>query len=292
MCIIKLISGTDTGQIREHNEDCVGGDESLGVAILADGMGGYQAGEVASEMAVNTIIDDLKKSLKTLSHLKCHINYNYHSTTVLLEQAMLKANQVIYEKAEQEINYRGMGTTVVAALFHDDFMSIAHVGDSRLYRLRGKEFRQITKDHSVRQELIDCGFYTPEQARHSPNKNLVTRALGVAEQVSVEIQEYNLLAQDTYLLCSDGLNDMLDDNEMQAILNNADTLEQAAQLLIAAANAKGGKDNISLILVLPLQVSSKPRKNWLQRLFSWKRNQNNLYKYNDEKPSFLKKFGF
>ncbi|MDM8558597.1 Stp1/IreP family PP2C-type Ser/Thr phosphatase [Candidatus Parabeggiatoa sp. HSG14] len=269
MCVIKMICGTDTGQMREHNEDCISGDESLGVAILADGMGGYQAGEVASAMAVNTIMNYLKKTLKTLPHVKHHFNYNYHSATVLLEQAVLKANQVIYKTAEQEINYRGMGTTIVAALFHNNCVSIAHVGDSRLYRLRGNEFRQITKDHSVRQELIDCGFYTPEQARHSPNKNLVTRALGVAEQVNVEIQEHNLLAQDIYLLCSDGLNDMIDDSDIHKILSNADTPEQAAQSLIAAANAKGGEDNISLILVYPLQILLKPQKSWLQRLFSW-----------------------
>jgi len=207
--------------------------ESLGLVALADGMGGYQAGEVASEMAVKIIIKQLYASIKSLLHAKRRTSYRYHSATVLLEQAVLKANQAIYEMGEQQARYQGMGTTVVAVLFHNHLMSVAHVGDSRLYRLRGNDFRQITKDHSVRQELIDCGLYTPEQARNSPNKNLVTRALGVGEQVDVEVQE----------------------------------LEQAAQLLIDAANAKGGRDNISLVLVRPLSVAAKPRKGWLRRLF-------------------------
>ncbi|HEC83709.1 MAG: Stp1/IreP family PP2C-type Ser/Thr phosphatase [Candidatus Parabeggiatoa sp. nov. 2] len=266
MCI-EMVCRTDTGRIRQHNEDCLGGDESLGLVALADGMGGYQAGEVASEMAVKIIIKQLYASIKSLLHAKRRTSYRYHSATVLLEQAVLKANQAIYEMGEQQARYQGMGTTVVAVLFHNHLMSVAHVGDSRLYRLRGNDFRQITKDHSVRQELIDCGLYTPEQARNSPNKNLVTRALGVGEQVDVEVQEERVLAQDIYLLCSDGLSDMLNDSDMHSILCDADTLEQAAQLLIDAANAKGGRDNISLVLVRPLSVAAKPRKGWLRRLF-------------------------
>jgi serine/threonine protein phosphatase PrpC len=266
---IEIISRSDTGRVRDHNEDYIASDESLGLAIVADGMGGYQAGEVASQIAVNTIKEQLDTPLKTLPRVKRHASHNFHSTTVLLEQAILKANQVIYNTAEEKIHYQGMGTTVVAAIFHRNFISVAHVGDSRLYRLRGKDFRQITKDHSVRQELIDCGYYTPEQARHSPNKNLVTRALGVGTKVNVEIQEYNLLPKDIYLLCSDGLNDMLDDQEIYAILSNSNySLEEAAQLLIDTANNKGGEDNISLILARPSLRATKP-KGWLQRLLSW-----------------------
>ncbi len=264
---VKLVCSTNTGLVREHNEDYIAGDESLGLAVLADGMGGYQAGEVASEIAVKMITKQLHAPLKKLSCTKRGANYRYHFATVLLEQAVLTANQVIYQTAERETRYQGMGTTVVAVLFHKNFISIAHVGDSRLYRLRGHKFRQITKDHSVNQELIDCGIYTPEQARHSPSKHLVTRALGLHQKVNVEIQEESIDAQDIYLLCSDGLSDMLNDSDIQAILNETDTLEQAAQLLIDAANAEGGKDNISLILVRPLLVSSKRRKGWLRWLF-------------------------
>ena len=269
---IEMVCCTDMGRIRKHNEDCIGGNKSLGLVVLADGMGGYQAGEVASEMAVNIIMKELHTPFKTLPNVKHRTSHRYHAATVRLEKAILKANEAIYEKAEQQVRYQGMGTTVVAVLFHNLMMSVAHVGDSRLYRLRGNEFSQITKDHSVRQELIDCGIYTPEQARHSPNKNLVTRALGVGELVDVEIQEQRILAQDIYLLCSDGLSDMLDDSDMHAIVQKADTLEQAAQLLVEAANAKGGKDNISLILVRLLPAATKPRKGWLHQLFGHRQN--------------------
>jgi len=271
MCI-EMVCSTDTGQVRDHNEDHIGTDKSLGLAILADGMGGYQAGEVASEMAVKTIIEKLGTLPKTHFHKHRKANHRYHSATVLLEQAVLKANQIIYNLAEQQAQYQGMGTTVVAVLFHDNFISVAHVGDSRLYRLRGKTFCQLTKDHSVRQELIDCGYYTTEQARHSRNKNLVTRALGVGSQVNVEIQEHKLLAQDIYLLCSDGLNDMVDDSDIYTILKQTVTFEEGAQLLTQAANEKGGKDNISLILVRSTQMTHKAKKTWWQRWFNFFNN--------------------
>lgn len=267
MCI-KIICGTDTGQVRKRNEDYLGGDESLGLAVLADGMGGYQAGEVASTMAVKTIMEQLYALFKMQPPLKRRANHHYHSVTVLLEQAVHKANQVIYNMAEQQTDYQGMGTTVVAVLFYNNFMSIAHVGDSRLYRLRGNEFRQITKDHSVLQELIDSGFYTPEQARNFAHKNLVTRAVGVGQQVHVDIQEYSVLYPDIYMLCSDGLSDMLDDGDIYNILNsNSNSLEQATQVLIKAANDKGGKDNISLILIRPLPVAPKLQKGWFRSWF-------------------------
>jgi len=253
MCV-EIVCRTDTGQVREHNEDCIGGDESLGLAIVADGIGGYQAGEVASATAVKIIMEQLESLFKTSSYLK------RYSATKLLEQAVLKANQAIYKMAESQINYRGMGTTVVAVLFHNDLISVAHVGDSRLYRLRGNDFRQLTKDHSVLQELIDCGYYTPEKARDSQHRHTITRALGIEQNVNIEIQEDRVLEQDIYLLCSDGLSDMLDDNEIYTIVSNKNnSLKQAAQLLIDAANNKGGKDNISLILVRPLHTAQKGR---------------------------------
>jgi len=259
MCV-EIVCRTDTGQVREHNEDCIGGDESLGVAIVADGMGGYQAGEVASATAVKIIMEQLDSLFKTSTHLK------RYSATMLLEQAVLKANQAIYKMAENQIHYSGMGTTVVAVLFHNDSISVAHVGDSRLYRLRGNDFRQLTKDHSVLQELIDCGYYTPEKARHSQHQHTITRALGIEQNVNIEIQEDRVLDQDIYLLCSDGLSDMLDENEMYTIVSSKNhSLKQAAQLLIEAANDKGGKDNISLILVRPLHIAQKGR---LRSLFS------------------------
>jgi len=264
--IIETVYCTDTGRIRKHNEDCIAGDEKLGLAILADGMGGYQAGEVASKIAVSTIMSYMKAPAKY--NIERQTNHRCHSLTVQLEQAVLKANQVIYDTAEKNSAYQGMGTTVVATLFHQNCVSIAHVGDSRLYRIRKNEFQQITKDHSVLQELIDCGFYTSEQARHSPNRNLVTRALGVANEVNVEIQEQSVLSQDIYLLCSDGLNDMLEDCAIHEIIKHSKDLEHAANLLVSAANSKGGNDNISLILIRPLDIAIKPHLNWFSRFIN------------------------
>lgn len=270
MCI-EIVGLTDKGRVRDHNEDNLTIDKNLGLAVLADGMGGCLAGEVASKIAVETILEELADPLKKLPrHNKRNVHRGFHSATVLLEQAIVKANQLIYESSEQQAYYHGMGTTVVAALFHSDFVSIAHVGDSRLYRLRGNEFIQLTKDHSVRQELIDCGFYTPEQARHSPNKNLVTRALGVGQKVAVDIQEHSIVDQDIYLLCSDGLNDMLEDEEMHTLLTQrGPSLEQVARCLIEAANDKGGEDNISVVLVRPHRPSLKVKQSWWEKLGGW-----------------------
>ncbi len=261
---IKIIGLSDTGRVREHNEDCIASDESLDLVILADGMGGCQAGEVASAMAVKTILQELKGLLKTLFRNQRHAQQRYHYATIQLEQAILKANQAIYEASAQQTRYHGMGTTIVAALFNKRFVSIAHVGDSRLYRLRGDEFRQLTKDHTVVQDLIDAGLLNSEQARYDARKHWVTRALGIDKQVKVDIQEQNTSAQDIYLLCSDGLSDMLEDTEIHVILKRTNhSLESSARLLIEMANKKGGDDNISLILVRPLPL----QKSWLQRLF-------------------------
>lgn len=263
---------SDTGQVREHNEDYVGMDRDLGLIVLADGMGGYQAGEVASEVAVKTIIHELRQQMKAHPPTQEDKVGNYHRVSVFLEQAVIKANQRIFSLSEEHSQYRGMGTTVVAALFQTDFVSIAHVGDSRLYRWRDEQFEQVTKDHSVLQELIDCGFYTREQARHSPNKNLVTRALGVSDKVVVDVQEQPLQPHDVYLFCSDGLNDMLEDKLMAEILSlpSESGLEATAQLLVTAANQAGGEDNISVVLVRALpKATEQLAEHWSTRMFKW-----------------------
>lgn len=265
----EIATCSNTGLVREHNEDYIAGNESLGIMVLADGMGGYQAGEVASEIAVTTIMNELVTSLRSLPPAKQEIANGYHRATILLEQAILKANRAIYETAEQQVLFRGMGTTVVAAAFHNGLISIAHVGDSRLYRFREGELVQLTKDHSVLQELIDCNFFTREQARHSPNRNLVTRALGVNEMVNVDIQEHRILPQDIYLLCSDGLNDMLEDDEIKNVLKDYHPyLEQCALQLVQAANEQGGEDNVSVILARPRWIPLPSEKNWLQKLLN------------------------
>lgn len=271
---IEVDCASDTGLVREHNEDNFAYDEALGLTVLADGMGGYQAGEIASEIAVTTILSTMQQALKDLPASKR--SSGYHPITVLLEQAVLKANKAIYQAAEENPAYRGMGTTVVASVVHDNIISIAHVGDSRLYRLRGSSFRPITMDHSVLQELINCGLYTPEQARRSPNKNLVTRALGVSDTVSVDIQEQRILSEDVYLLCSDGLNDLVEDNDIHQIMNTIvkkqSSLHEVNQQLIQAANNQGGNDNISVMLMRQANYTLPPHYNWLQQFARWWRD--------------------
>ena len=162
-----------------------------------------------------------------------------------------------------------MGTTLVAAAFYDDRMTVAHVGDSRMYRLRDGRLEQVTRDHSLLQELIDKGFYTPEEARQSLNKNLVTRAMGIEMSVVPDFQEEMVKPGDIYLLCSDGLSDLVDDSEIARTLQKySENLEEAAMALVQRANDNGGKDNISVILARTLK-SFAAKKSWYSKVFDW-----------------------
>ncbi len=260
------------GRVRDHNEDYIAVNPALGIVTLADGMGGYQAGEIASEIAVTQIMQEVKTKAHTLVLGNIGDKSAYRHASLLLQQAILKANQAIYQSAQAQPEFYGMGTTVVAALFYDEYLSIGHVGDSRLYRLRNGGLQQLTKDHSVLQELVDHGFYTPEQARHSPNKNLVTRALGVNLDVKVDLTEVRVQLGDLFLLCSDGLNDMLEDRHIVAQLEkHADNLDKMAESLVHAANQQGGDDNISVILVRILGEKQPPKstQHWWSRWWRW-----------------------
>ena len=260
---LEIVCQTDIGQVRDHNEDWVTGDDSNCIMVLADGMGGYQAGEVASEMAVKCIIEQLSEAEIQHKDGQLDKHTGYKKVTLLLQEAVNIANHNIYTTAQAEAKYHGMGTTLVTAILHQDILSVAHVGDSRLYRLRGNLFEQLTSDHSVLQELIDHGLCTPEQARKSPNRNLVTRALGVGMDVTVDVNEYPIKMEDIYLLCSDGLSDMIEDIEIQQILReNRDNLQQAATELILSANDSGGHDNISVILARPLHAHDQSNTLW------------------------------
>ncbi|MDM8545153.1 Stp1/IreP family PP2C-type Ser/Thr phosphatase [Candidatus Venteria ishoeyi] len=269
---IQIVCHTDTGQLREHNEDRIVADvgPDCAIAVLADGMGGYQAGEIASEVAVTETMQALQAEQAQVNLVAVDESLGYQHASLLLQQAVLKANLAIFQTAQSRTEYRGMGTTIVAALFYAQALSIAHVGDSRLYRLRGQKLECLTNDHSVLQELIDNGLYTQEEARHSPNRNLVTRALGVNMDVEVELTEAQTQAGDRYLLCSDGLNDMLEDIKIQQILCAQTDLDQAAKQLLEAANNSGGEDNISVILVqIPPSSSQLPRQSWWQHLLAF-----------------------
>ncbi|HEY1103107.1 MAG TPA: Stp1/IreP family PP2C-type Ser/Thr phosphatase [Burkholderiaceae bacterium] len=237
---------TDRGMVRDNNEDAVLCDPVLGLAVLADGMGGYQAGEVASAMATVHIAAELAQALPAGVALP---------GVPVLEQrvrsATENANRAIWQAATDHAGYSGMGTTVVVALYAHDTLVLAHVGDSRAYRLRQGQLQQVTRDHSYVQEQVDAGLLTPTQALAAPNRNLVTRALGVENRVTVDVASHALAAGDVWLLCTDGLTDMLTDADMAALLALPGNLAHRANALVDAANARGGRDNISVILVGP-----------------------------------------
>ncbi|MGI9265602.1 MAG: Stp1/IreP family PP2C-type Ser/Thr phosphatase [Gammaproteobacteria bacterium] len=257
---------TDTGMVRDHNEDAIGNNEDMGLMILADGMGGYNAGEVASGIAVQTITDLAVEGAHREERNDTDPSTGLMRQTIVLRDAVARANKIIYQTAQSQTHCEGMGTTLVAAMFYDDKISIAHVGDSRAYRLRNDKFEQLTMDHSLLQELVDRGFYSEEEAQRSTNRNYVTRALGVEPTVEVEVQEYEVLPEDIYLLCSDGLPDMVEDEDIHLTISTFNaSLDVVGQQLVQVANDNGGRDNISVMLAEVID-SFEAKKGLLARL--------------------------
>jgi PPM family protein phosphatase len=246
---------TDPGLARENNEDSVTVDEPTRLGILADGMGGYNAGEVASGMATTFIKSELGRWLAQAGR-----HANAREVRRAMEICVDNANRSIFNAANSNPQYSGMGTTLVVGVFQDGRLLLGHIGDSRCYRLRATQLEQITKDHSLLQEQMDAGLITPEQAATSTNKNLVTRALGVEDAVLLEVNEHKVEPGDLFLMCSDGLSDMLDDEAIANILSSEGSLEQKSVQLIDAANANGGRDNISVLLA---QANSGSRRRGL-----------------------------
>ena len=243
---------TDPGRARENNEDAVAADESTRLCVLADGMGGYNAGEIASGMATAFIKSEMSRWLSEAGrHAKIK------EIRRALEICVDNANRSIFNASDSNPQYSGMGTTLVVGVFHNATLVLGHIGDSRCYRLRNGDLAQITKDHSLLQEQIDAGLITQEQAASSSIKNLVTRALGVEDAVMLELNEHGVEAGDCYLMCSDGLSDMVDDVEIASILGGPNSMEQKADSLVGAANEHGGRDNISVLLVQVDATSEK-----------------------------------
>jgi protein phosphatase len=267
---LTMATSTDPGMVRSHNEDSLAVEPQIGLAVLADGMGGYNAGEVASGIAVALIREEVKKALAEAdpAPVRAEPSAAARAERILREQST-KANASIFQSAQNQPQYAGMGTTLVAALFSDNRVTVAHIGDSRLYRLRGDLFEQITRDHSLLQEQIDSGMISKEDARHSMNKNLVTRALGVDPEVETEIHSYEVLPGDVYLLCSDGLSDMIPDPEIHSTIETLKVnLQLAADQLVQTANDYGGRDNVSVVLI---QVNDRfaTESGWVSRFMSW-----------------------
>jgi protein phosphatase len=266
---LEITSATDPGMVRSHNEDSVAADPANGLVVLADGMGGYNAGEVASGMATTVIVTEMQQALARVRPYDLDPKTNQPLAPRLVREQVLKANTSIYQAAQSQPQYAGMGTTLVVGLFYDNRLLVAHLGDSRLYLLRDGKFSQVTRDHSLLQEQIDSGLITLEQAKHAQHKNLVTRALGIDPSVEPEIREYPTKPGDIYLLCSDGLNDMVEDEDIgMAVETLGANLPLAAQQLVQMANDNGGRDNVSVILVRVLREYPAAR-GVMAKMFAW-----------------------
>ena len=266
---ITICGLTDTGMVREKNEDTIGYDSALGLVVLADGMGGHRGGEIASGLTVDTVISSVQAHLPDIKPGQFDSASGFSMESLCIQESVESANNMVYKTAESNPEHKGMGTTVVVLQFYNNSFSLAHIGDSRCYRMRNDKFEQITKDHSLLQELIDRGFYTPEEAKKSMNKNLVTRALGIDPIVTADIQEDIALKNDIYLLCSDGLTDFVEDEYIDLTIKRfSDNLEEAAKQLITKANQNGGKDNISVMLCR-IDDDFSTKKGWFNKLVGW-----------------------
>ena len=262
----EMVTLSDPGMIRDHNEDVVEVHPDAGVVILADGMGGYNAGEVASALAVAQVGEAV---------LRHHDIYGFDDEAGLedvLRSAVASAHRAILDQATAHPECAGMGTTLVMGVFSGGIATLAHVGDSRAYRWNGGQLSRVTRDHSLLQEQIDAGVISAEAARTSSNKNLVTRALGVENVVvEPEIRRYEIQPGDCFMFCSDGLSDMVDDDALAELFATTDSngpegLARLARVLVDCANDHGGRDNVSVALARTAQ-RAKTKRGLLQRIF-------------------------
>ncbi len=266
---IQVVHCTDTGRVRDHNEDAAAADMDVGMVALADGMGGYNAGEVAAELAIKTVMNLVHDGVVREHRGQVDPESGLMRQSIILRNAVSRANKIIWQTAQSQPQCKGMGTTIAACLFYDDRVSIAHVGDSRVYRMRGDQLQQLTLDHSLLQELVDRGFYSPEEAQRSTNRNYVTRALGVESTVEVEIQEDTVQTGDIYVLCSDGLTDMVEDEDIHLTISTFNAnLQTVAEQLVELANENGGRDNVTVTLA-DIKSSFAESQGILGRMKSW-----------------------
>ena len=241
--MLKTFSVTDIGKKRKLNQDYVfSSDRKVGnlsnVFIVADGMGGHNAGDYASRFTVDTMVEEIEKSFE-------------QSPIKILEKAIKTANSKLIEKASEDPKLFGMGTTVVACTVLGRYLQVANVGDSRLYVINGDKITQITRDHSLVEEMVRMGGIDRETARHSLDKNIITRAIGAEKSVDIDFFNVELNRGDIVLMCSDGLTNMLEDEEIRMIVSGQRDIIEKAQKLVIAANNNGGKDNIAVILIEP-----------------------------------------
>ncbi len=241
---MRIAARSDQGKVRSNNEDCLAFDARLGIAVLADGMGGLRAGEVASATAVEAVMQQLVDNAARLTR---------HESPQVLRDALEFANRRVFALADSRREFNGMGTTVVIGALHDGRFVAAHIGDSRAYRFRDGELARLTSDHSLVQQLVEQGILSAAEARRAPNRNIVTRAVGIDVDVECDLTEVDVVDGDLFLLCSDGLTDMVDDTTIARFCaENADGEPGGlVDALIDAALAEGGFDNVSVMALQP-----------------------------------------
>jgi protein phosphatase len=246
---IRFSGKTNVGMKRNHNEDNLHLAEEDQLYLVADGMGGHASGEIASQMAVETVASFFRATAEDAEvtwPFKMDRARKYSENRLVT--GIKLANLKIYEAAQRDAKYRGMGTTIVSILFVDGGVYVAHVGDSRVYRVRDDQIVQLTEDHSLLNDYIKMKKLTPEEIENFPHKNVIVRALGMKETVQVDVRYETPRARDLFLLCSDGLSGMVTDEEMLEIVRSTPDLDQATQKLIDRANEHGGVDNITVVL--------------------------------------------
>lgn len=265
---IQMAALTDAGRVRQFNEDTIVADPDAGIAVLADGMGGHRAGEVASRIAARTVFDHLQSRVTGFRS-----SGGGHSALQAVDESINQANKAVVDASRANASHNGMGTTVAVTLFYDNRVALGHIGDSRIYRLRAGALTALTRDDSLLREEIDRGWIGAADAGASHNRSLVTRALGAEEDARAHLAEDDAREGDVYLVCSDGLNDLVDDDDIALILSALHVnLPLAAGHLVQAAKDNGGYDNVSVILAKVLQpFPARRRQRWGTRWLGWLR---------------------
>jgi len=262
---LEVAALTDVGNVRQYNEDSIAVDTVHGIVALADGMGGHRAGEVASRMATDALVTGL-----TAAAARFSADPRQHAPLLALGQSINRANRAIHEAGRLDVRYRGMGTTMAAAVFHDNRIAMAHVGDSRIYRVRDQRLSLLTRDDSLLRDQVELGVISAAEASQSHNRSLVTRALGIEERVSAHITDEPAVPGDVYLLCSDGLNDLVEDADIELIVASlSGNLSLAATHLVQTAKDNGGYDNVSVILAKVREPFPASGGGWMARIRAW-----------------------
>jgi PPM family protein phosphatase len=263
---IEVAAVTDVGNVRQYNEDSIAVDAENGILALADGMGGHRAGEVASRMATELVVAELAPA-----PAGAEPSADPRRTMLAVERSINRANEAILAAGRADAKHGGMGTTLALAVFRGGRVTWAHLGDSRIYRVRGARMRLLTRDDSLLRDQVEQGVISAEEASRSHNRSLVTRALGIGETVVPHLADDAAVPGDIYVLCSDGLNDLVEDTDIELIVGALRAnLPLAARHLVQAAKDNGGFDNVSVILARVREPeTATERRGWLVRLVAW-----------------------